>query len=84
MHNVLSGLRFGTLVLCPEIYDKEKRCQFLKCSLLGGAVDRRVALLGVNKLVRGMGCRIMSGHLDTFQRMTVTYDDFLFIEAAHQ
>ena len=32
-HNVQSNLRFGTLVLCPEIYDQEKRCYFTSCSL---------------------------------------------------
>ena len=42
-----------------------------------GAVGRRLALLAVDKVVGGMGCRIPSGHLDTFQRMTITYDDFL-------
>ena len=42
-----------------------------------GAVGRRVALLAVDKVVRGMGCRIPSGLLDTFKRMTITYDDFL-------
>ena len=49
-----------------------------------GAVGRRLALLAVDKVVRVMNCLIPSGHLDTFQRMTITSDDFQFIEAAHQ
>ena len=42
-----------------------------------GAVGGRVALLAVDKVVRGDGLPQSSGLLDTFKRMTITYDDFL-------
>ena len=35
------------------------------------AGGRRLVLLAVDKVVKGMCCRIPSGHLDTFQRMTI-------------
>ena len=42
-----------------------------------GADGRRLALLAVDKEVRGMDCRIPPNNLNTFQKMTITYDDFL-------
>ena len=39
-------------------------------------VGRRMALLVVDKVVRGISYRIPSGYLDTFQIITITYDDF--------
>ena len=50
-----------------------------------GTVDRRLALLAVDKVVRGMCCRIPFSHLDTFQRMTIIRMKISwFIETPHQ